>query len=582
MLALPIAFCKGGIILSLVMLCFFGIVGTMASLFICAAISRVPQIHPDTGAPTPRMEYCPLVAYYFRGKYHYLVQFLYNFSLQTKTISSIIISAQVMDKFCVWISGNARGLMVFPRVEFVSALPDEVIPFSHLGDHSLIVSTGYMISVMLLLPLGLLNLDENIAYQWISGIIMMAILGQFGNYFATSPAYPDQVPWVVGPSVMLALGVIMFCFTFIDTVPSWYNEKQRSLGASSTLALSVGVSTGIYVFLGVLGALAFPHISHGNVLEHIADGSSVFTQISVYVFSLSTIGLGIPIFCIIMRYNLYVGNVTSAWGSKFWGAIFPWLVSFFLYQGTGFIRFVNWTSLIFTNFTNFILPSYVYILALDEEDERGLRKSYYFASVEAKNFESGKFTVPDPSKPIDWKKVKKGAHREAPVLDLSSIDNLSDADSEYESTDGDPASPRVMPKANERFSLRTSVTSCNGGATNGDDGVQSSEAVDDDDTEDDDDDASLSLTSIEEDAARKLLANPKLLQSGKGIRPNWSSADEPKYPEDIIYPVPMWLHKRYPRLVPWATIVIMSLLSIVALGVDLYYLIVYGIDLTDI
>lgn len=94
MLALPIAFTKGGISLSLTLLTFFGLVGTLSSHFICGAISRVPYRLRD-GTPTPRMEYCPLVAYYFRGKYHYLTQFLYNFSLQTKTISSIIVSAQV-------------------------------------------------------------------------------------------------------------------------------------------------------------------------------------------------------------------------------------------------------------------------------------------------------------------------------------------------------------------------------------------------------------------------------------------------------------------------------------------------------
>lgn len=98
-----------------------------------------------------------------------------------------------MDKFCVFSIGSVRGLMLYPTLQYVVADPEEVIPFSSLGDHALIITMGYVLSVVLFLPLGLLNLDENVAFQWLSGIIMMLILCQFGVHFAESPSYPEEV-----------------------------------------------------------------------------------------------------------------------------------------------------------------------------------------------------------------------------------------------------------------------------------------------------------------------------------------------------------------------------------------------------
>ncbi len=649
MLALPIAFTKGGVTFSLVQLFFFAAVGTLASLFICAAISRVPA-KDKNGKENPRMEYCPLVAYYLNGRFHYATQFLYNFSLQTKTISSIIISAQVMDKFCVWAMGAARGVMIYPSVKFVMADPEELIPFSHLGDSALIISTGYMLSIALFMPLGLLNLDENAAFQWISGFIMIAILGQFGQHFASSPSYPDEIPWVTGPAMMMSVGVIMFCFTFIDTVPSWYNEKKPSVGPITTLTTSVIASTAIYVFIGVFGALAFPHIMSGNVLELMADqgSSSTMTQISVYMFSLSTIGLGIPIFCIIMRYNLYVGNVVGAWGSKFWGAIFPWLVSFFLYQGTGFVRFVSWTSLLFTNFTNFILPSYIYILSLDEEEARKVEeelsatsistpstpKAYDVDSVDS--LESGDIDVLDMDTNAADKSSLNGSamhfmssnssssnnnnnstnnfkHSSRSALASSSnIASDSDSDSDHDrdrtmslgvlssllGPNEKPSALSTLSSSSSSSSTSSSSTKNNMSSTKGHRGgvigtpqAQASTAKPQETSI-----ISSIFTMLFGDSSTFLSANGKAikprapsaspsssssssfssLQGGGGDDASQRAGDEP------MIPLPMWIHSRYPRLVPWTVIYVMSLLSVVSIGIDVYFLIVYGIDLTDV
>lgn len=366
---------------------------------------------------------------------------------------------------------------------------------------------------------------------------------------------------------MLAIGVIMFCFTFIDTVPSWYNEKRKDLAAGSTLTWSVILSNGIYFFIGIFGALAFPKIASGNILEIMADQghSSTLTQISVYMFSLSTIGLGIPIFCIIMRYNLYVGNVMSSFGAKFWGAIFPWLVSFFLYQGTGFIRFVNWTSLIFTNFTNFILPSYLFILALDYEAEELQRDSELMARNNSDD-------IPKKSR-SNSKGGKYGNNDNG--LDGSNTTTASNNDNNGDDDD---------------FSMIQSLLSkqrSNGNTTTDNDTDRPPSPQTPSGTQSSSYSSSFNnVPSHSTDPSQAAIYDYTNNGPGSTYSPDPSKKGI-NIPYAIRRPVPMnpdplYFHQRYPKLLPWIVVYVMTLVSVLSLGIDLYYLIVHGIDLTDI
>ena len=71
---------------------------------------------------------------------------------------------------------------------------------------------------------------------------------------------------------------------------------------------------------------------------------------------------------IVVRYNLFVGAVCGKWGAIFWGrrqanvkwletnvanglgAIFPYLICWFFYQGEGFQIFVTWSSLLINGY----------------------------------------------------------------------------------------------------------------------------------------------------------------------------------------------------------------------------------------
>ena len=80
-------------------------------------------------------------------------------------------------------------------------------------------------------------------------------------------------------------------------------------------------------------------------------------------FGVFIIGLGIPVFCVISRYNLYVGGVCSDGWATFWGGIFPWIVSWMLYQGHAILGLLSWTGLVLNGFIDFICPMLIAYVA---------------------------------------------------------------------------------------------------------------------------------------------------------------------------------------------------------------------------
>lgn len=67
----------------------------------------------------------------------------------------------------------------------------------------------------------------------------------------------------------------------------------------------------MYLLVGIIGGMAFPKCPD-NML--VLLGSPVFdshTRFAAASFGFLIIGLGVPIFCILMRYNLVVGGIVN-------------------------------------------------------------------------------------------------------------------------------------------------------------------------------------------------------------------------------------------------------------------------------
>ena len=90
--------------------------------------------------------------------------------------------------------------------------------------------------------------------------------------------------------------------------------------------------------------------------------ATILLQISVYGFPIFSIVSSIPVFSIIIKYNV-VENGLSPRVGFLWGVVFPWLAGFpLLYMPDVLGRVINITSLIFVSFANFILPLALYVV----------------------------------------------------------------------------------------------------------------------------------------------------------------------------------------------------------------------------
>ena len=148
-------------------------------------------------------------------------------------------------------------------------------------------------------------------------------------------------------------------------LPSWVNEKEEGVGVNTVVWGSSFAATVIYAAVGWMGGLAFADIPD-NMLELLASpsASGPLTRVCALLFGVAIIGLGIPIFCILMRYNLVVGGVCGNGLGTFLGGVLPWLVSWLVYQGHGVLELLSWTGLVLNGFIDFFCPALVALVAV--------------------------------------------------------------------------------------------------------------------------------------------------------------------------------------------------------------------------
>ena len=82
----------------------------------------------------------------------------------------------------------------------------------------------------------------------------------------------------------------------------------------------------------------------------------------------------IPVFSIVIKYNC-IENGFSTKFSNFWGVLFPWIAAApLLYQPGALATIINFSSLFFVSFTDFIVPWCLYIVMNQKEFKEHIKK----------------------------------------------------------------------------------------------------------------------------------------------------------------------------------------------------------------
>lgn len=85
---------------------------------------------------------------------------------------------------------------------------------------------------------------------------MILILVTWLGMFIMLGLEPSRIP-MIGTTQNQVLGVIVFNFAIITSLPSWVNEKQERVSVIKTIAISFPASAILYLVIGLFGGMAF-------------------------------------------------------------------------------------------------------------------------------------------------------------------------------------------------------------------------------------------------------------------------------------------------------------------------------------
>jgi amino acid permease len=175
------------------------------------------------------------------------------------------------------------------------------------------------------------------------------------------------------------LGVILFNFALVLALPAWLHTKKRRVSVKAVVYGSTGISTLLYVAVGTVVAMSIPHANENMLAPMVSGAFGGGIQAASSLFCFFIIGLDIPLFCVLTRYNLskLLPGRTALVNALV--VYIPWGLSWLLYQGDAIGTLLDWGGVLLTSAIAFLLPLYLAYRVLmytdlrlfgtDEDDE---------------------------------------------------------------------------------------------------------------------------------------------------------------------------------------------------------------------
>ena len=284
MVALAGVYMNAGWLPATVLLALVGVMSGFGGGFLIEAMSRLP----GNAEFEERIEMMYLARQVLAPLAYRVTIFLFVVNLQLSNITAIIQSTQTADYTIMAIAGSTCGVEFYPHlswncVDGQQAAAQNSAAGSSTGDDGLsdadspfgpvwVVSIGFVLVLIITIPLGYFNLDDNIYVQILAAAILVffTLIGWFYGF-----AQPEQLAWdgvaTVGVSPLQScaqgtescvtqgglgsqIGPIVFNYAYVVTLPSWINEMKPGLSVNKQLwgALIPGIAT--FIVLGWFSA----------------------------------------------------------------------------------------------------------------------------------------------------------------------------------------------------------------------------------------------------------------------------------------------------------------------------------------
>jgi hypothetical protein len=366
-------------------------------------ISRVP----GNANFKKEVEYSEAFRHFLGRNWFYFTQVLFFCCVTSLNISSIVDTANVVDTFFGhwWPWGGTAAIRVYTnpavraggngikleywdyslctRTELEQGL---CLPFrSGHGEveeaqdaaDSLLFTLGSLVTTLFFLPVALLDLKENAMWQILGFMVLIVVCLQFIIQFSCSDTLDLSRVTLWGSEWEELLGVVLFNFALVIAIPAWLYEREPNVDVPTVVHGSNFLSCGLYITIGLLGAVAMPNVSD-NMLESMMSGLfGNFLQVGASIFAFFIIGLGCPLFSVLTRLNLMGSGLCSRTTGNLLAVYFPFTMAWLLYNGSAITKLLAWGGVIFSSLVSFILPFALAVYVAQEYDYQGHVSVYY-------------------------------------------------------------------------------------------------------------------------------------------------------------------------------------------------------------
>jgi len=383
MLCLPDTYQRSGLIPTTFTILFICLLSALCCLHMSNTISKVEnnnKFQLDIG-------YSEAFARFWGNKSYMYTQILFFFCITCLNVSSLVDTAQVIDTvFGHWIPSGSRAINLqwknnnvnvrwikwnYSECSAETMLVGECIPFENT--EGLLFTLGYAFTLIIFLPMALMDLKENAMVQIVGFLVLLITSIGFIILFLAQGINTDNVS-LFGTEWSSLFGVILFNFALVIAIPAWLYEKKSHVDVPIVVHSSSAFAALLYIVIGILGAITMPNVSQ-NMLEGLMSGSvGSAMQLCASIFAFFVVGLGCPLFSILVRMNL--SGSFSIPVSNGLAVFLPFFTSWIFYQGDLVTNVLSWGGMVFTSLIAFILPLLLSLHSLETEDGGGSVNAY--------------------------------------------------------------------------------------------------------------------------------------------------------------------------------------------------------------
>lgn len=106
----------------------------------------------------------------------------------------------------------------------------------HLTTRFVFSCGSYLVTLIIIMPMGAMNLDDNIKLQILSFIMLVVLTLEFCVHYITHGLHMEfnNVP-LIGDNFSSVIGTVIFNLAFVVTIPSWVNEKKPKVSVNRSI-----------------------------------------------------------------------------------------------------------------------------------------------------------------------------------------------------------------------------------------------------------------------------------------------------------------------------------------------------------